>query len=225
MGTKKIVALRPARHTRLSRLNSASDVAGRDHVVAHPDRASMATTRAGQRVIIGGRLRTFARALGLPWRRRSQEPRRRLIDGGWRCVTHGRQQFSGFLEAEDGGFDVRVRIMTLSHQPGLRGRRQEPQESAGEVLHAHRHVAMRQQGWREPGRPPRRPDTRFPRSAAASAASPAAGLLFLPLLALDRQQVLLRRDLDVLGVYSRRRSNPRPRCRDASGPHVCPACR
>ena len=149
MGTKKIVALRPARHTRLSRLNSASDVADRDHVVAHPDRASMATTMAGQRVIIGGRLRTFARALRLRWRR-SQEPRRRLIDGGWRCVTHGRQQFSGFLEAEDGGFDVRVRIMTLSHQPGLRGRRHEPQESAGEVFHAHRHhVAMRQQGFIE----------------------------------------------------------------------------
>src|SRR5216684_2331707 len=85
-------------HTRLSRLNSASDVAGRDHVVAHPDRASVATTMAGQRVIIGGRLRTFARALGFLWRW-SQEPRRRLIDCGWPCVTHARQQIFGFLEA------------------------------------------------------------------------------------------------------------------------------
>jgi hypothetical protein len=83
---------------RLSRLNSASDVAGRDHVVAHPDRASSATAMAGQRTIIGGRLRTFAGALGLLWRR-SQEPRGRLIDGGGHRVTHGRQQISGFLEA------------------------------------------------------------------------------------------------------------------------------
>src|SRR5260370_11523789 len=72
---------------RLSGLNSADDVAGRDHVVAHPDRVSEATTRAGQRGIIGGRLGPFARA-GLRWRRR-QEPRRRLIDGGGHRVTHG----------------------------------------------------------------------------------------------------------------------------------------
>ena len=39
-------------HTRLSRLNSASDVAGRDHAVAHPDKVSRATTMAGQQVVI-----------------------------------------------------------------------------------------------------------------------------------------------------------------------------
>src|SRR5216683_776800 len=40
--------------------------------------------------------------------------------------------------------------MTLSHQPGLRGRRHEPQERAGEVIHFDRHyVAMRQQGFVE----------------------------------------------------------------------------
>jgi len=85
-------------HARLSRLNSAEDVAGRDHVVAHPDEASMATTMTSQRGIITGRLGPFARALGLGWRR-SQEPRRRLIDGGWPCLTHDDQQVSGLLEA------------------------------------------------------------------------------------------------------------------------------
>src|SRR5258705_11872719 len=131
-------------HARLSRLNSADDVAGRDHVVAHPDRVSVATTMAGQReIIIGGRLGTFAGALRLRWRR-SEEPRRRLIDGGGHRVTHGRQQISGFLKAKDCGFDIRGRIVSLSHQPGLRGRRHEPQESAGEVVHADRHhVTMR----------------------------------------------------------------------------------
>src|SRR5689334_11723242 len=42
-------------HARLSRLNSASDVAGRDQVVVHPDRASTATTMQGQRVNMDGR--------------------------------------------------------------------------------------------------------------------------------------------------------------------------
>ena len=78
--------------------------AGDDEAVGVLREAAVADLREaedpfdGQRVINGGRLRTFARARGLRWRR-SQEPRRRLIDGGWRCVTHGRQQFSGFLEA------------------------------------------------------------------------------------------------------------------------------
>jgi hypothetical protein len=101
-------------HARLSRLNSAEDVAGRDHVVAHPDRVNVATTMAGQRGIISGRLAPFARALGLRWRRR-QEPRRRLIDGGGHRVTQGCQQISGFLKAKDCGFDVRRRIVSLSH--------------------------------------------------------------------------------------------------------------
>ena len=73
---------------------AASTMAFTALVLIHPFQAMSCRSRAGQRVIIGGRLRTFARALGLRWRR-SQEPRRR----GWRCVTHGRQQFSGFLEA------------------------------------------------------------------------------------------------------------------------------
>jgi len=73
-----------------------------------------------------------------------------LIDCGGRRVTHGRQQVLGFPEAQDRGFAIAVRIMNLSHQPGLRGRRHEPQERAREVIHSDRqHVAMSQQGFVE----------------------------------------------------------------------------
>src|ERR1700687_2755685 len=82
-------------HARLSRLKSASEVATRDHVVAHPDRASMPATIIGQATGMSRRLRTFG-ALGLHWRR-SQKACGRLIDGGWRRVTHDRQQVPGFL--------------------------------------------------------------------------------------------------------------------------------
>src|ERR1700730_606397 len=134
-------------HARLSRLKSASDVATRDHVVAHPDRASMPATIIGQATVMSRRLRTFG-ALGL-WRR-SQKTCGRLIDGGWLRVTHSRQQVPGFLKAQDRGFDIGVRIMKLSHQPGLRGCRHEPQERAREVIHSDRqHVAMSQQGFVE----------------------------------------------------------------------------
>ena len=37
-------------HVRLSRLNSVSDVAGRDHVVAQPEKGKMTTTMASHAV-------------------------------------------------------------------------------------------------------------------------------------------------------------------------------